>query len=89
MMCGGLRPADINDQHVIQAFRNAVEKHNASSNETLEFVSVVSATQQVVRGMMLRGTIQCRCDGQNQNYSVDVWVKPGNEPIEVQKFERA
>lgn len=81
--CGGQKEANVNDEHVIKAFKDAIANHNQTANDHLEFVKVVSATQQVVAGMRLRGVVEVTGGSSNQ-YDVDVWVKPGTQGIEVQ-----
>ena len=87
MLCGGVKPGNPNDEHIVRIYRDAVANHNSVANDTLEFVKIVEVKQQIVRGMMLRGTIECKKGGQVKLYDVDVWAKPSNEPIEVQKFQ--
>ena len=86
-VCGGQSAADVNDAHLVQAFKDAIESHNKSANDSLQFVRVVSATKQVVSGFMLRGVVEVSVGGANKEYNIDVWVKPGTQGIEVQKCE--
>ncbi|KAK8889917.1 hypothetical protein M9Y10_034672 [Tritrichomonas musculus] len=81
-VCGGQSQANVNDEHVVKAFRDAIANHNQTANDHLEFVKVVSATQQVVAGMRFRGLVEVT-GGSNNQYDVDVWVKPGTQGIEV------
>lgn len=84
--CGGQSQANVNDEHVIQAFKDAIANHNQTANDHLEYVKVVSATQQVVAGFMFRGVVEVN-GGAAKEYFVDVWCKPGNQGIEVKRCE--
>ena len=85
-VCGGVSPADVNDAHIIDAFKDAVAKHNAEANDTLEFVKIVEATKQVVAGFKFVGKIECKKGEEIKCFHVDIWSKPGGVN-EVQKFE--
>ena len=83
--CGGVKEANINDEHVINAFKGAVANHNATNGTNLEFVKIVSATQQVVAGFIFEGIVETN-DG---NYKAKFWVKPGTQGTEYQLFQKA
>lgn len=83
--CGGAKPADVNDQHIVDAFKGAVADANAKNGTQLQFVKIVSATQKVVAGLELQGVVETN-DG---NYQVKMWVKPGTQGTEYQLFQKA
>jgi len=87
MSCGGHHPADIAEPNTIACFRQAIEAHNASANDTLQFVEIVSATQQVVAGFVFRGVVKCTKGGVLGEYEVEVWQKPGAQEIQLNRCE--
>jgi len=87
--CGGRNAANIQDEHVIASFRAAVTKQNETNGTSLEFVRVISATQQVVAGFIFDGVIELNENGAPAHYQVKIWCKPGGQEIEVQNFLKA
>ena len=87
--CGGRNPADIQDEHVINSFRTAVNQHNQANGLNLEFVKILSATQQVVAGFMFEGVVEVNENGEASHYNVKVWVKPGGQEHVIQHFIKA
>jgi hypothetical protein len=83
--CGSAQPANIQDQHVIDAFKGAVTDANTKNGTSLEFVKIISATQKVVAGYEFEGVIETN----EGNYKVKMWVKPGTQGTEYQLFEKA
>ncbi|KAI5507894.1 cystatin family,phytocystatin subfamily [Trichomonas vaginalis G3] len=83
--CGGAHEANIHDEHVIEAFKDAIALGNQKNGTNVQFVELVSATQQVVAGFIFDGVVKTN-DG---NYKVKIWCKPGNTEKELQLFEKA
>lgn len=82
--CGGVKPANIEDENVINVFKQVVAEKNAG-----EFVKIVSATQQVVAGFIFEGVVEVKEGDANVQYKVKVWCKPGTQGNEIQLFEKA
>ncbi|EAY11198.1 Clan IH, family I25, phytocystatin-like peptidase inhibitor [Trichomonas vaginalis G3] len=82
--CGGVKPANVDDEHVIQAFKDAVALANQKNGTNLEFVELITATQQVVSGFIFEGVVKTN-DG---DYKAKIWCKPGNTEKELQSFEK-
>lgn len=73
---GGHNRADVSDQKVIKAFQDAIANHNQTANDHLQFVKVISATEQVVAGMRYRGVVEVT-GGSSPQYEIDVLVLSG------------
>ncbi|EAX90293.1 Clan IH, family I25, phytocystatin-like peptidase inhibitor [Trichomonas vaginalis G3] len=83
--CGAAKPANVQDEHVIQAFKDAIALGNQKNGTTLEYIQLLSATQKVVSGYIFEGVVKTN-DG---DYKVKIWCKPGNTEKELQLFEKA
>jgi hypothetical protein len=87
-LCGGHSPADVNDENLISVFKQGVDSYNAQNSASLQFVSVESATKQVVAGFNFKGVINVLEGGAAAKYQVTVWQKPGGQVIEVTEFTK-
>ena len=85
--CGGAANANPNEEFIVNAYKQAVELHNSKENDNLEFVKIITVTQQVVSGFMFRGVIEAKKGNAVAQYEVDVWQKAGGKEIEIQKFQ--
>lgn len=85
--CGGISKVDVNEEGIFEGFNEAVKDYNAKQGESLELVKVVEATRQVVAGWMLEGVIEAKKNGVVAQYDVKVWIKPGRQGIQVEKFQ--
>jgi hypothetical protein len=85
-VCGGVSPADVTDPETIAVFKRAVGVHNSTNNDNVEFVELVSATQQVVSGFSFTGVIKASKGGNVSEYKLKFWEKAGGNEIEVQEF---
>lgn len=88
MSCGGVAQSDPNEEYTVNVFKNAIQKHNAANNDTLEFVKIVEVTKQVVSGFMFRGVVEVKKGADVLHYNCELWDKPGGQNLEVQKFEK-
>ncbi|KAH0793605.1 Clan IH, family I25, phytocystatin-like peptidase inhibitor [Histomonas meleagridis] len=85
--CGGVSNANPNEEFIINVYKQAVALHNSTQNDNLEFVKIISVSQQVVSGFIFRGVIEAKKGDAVGQYEVDVWQKAGGREIEIQKFQ--
>jgi hypothetical protein len=86
--CGGASPADLTDANTISVFQQGVASYNASNGANLVFVSIESATKQVVSGFNFKGIINVTNNGTPEKYDITVWQKAGGQSIEVTNFTK-
>ena len=94
IMLGGASPASIDD-HTNEVGSWAVTQLSSKANlGSLEFVKVVSAKKQVVRGMNHMLTLEAKDgSGKTSTFEVTVWEKPASNeptneaPMELTKFK--
>jgi hypothetical protein len=86
--CGGASPADLTDANTISVFQQGVASYNASNGTNLQFVSVESATKQVVSGYNFKGIVNVTNNGTPEKYDITVWQKAGGQSIEVTNFTK-
>jgi hypothetical protein len=79
---------DANDATAVSVFKQGVEAYNAKNSASLVFVSVESATKQVVSGFNFKGIINVTDGGAAVKYQVTVWQKAGGQSIEVTEFTK-
>ena len=84
--CGAPKAVEnLNDEHLVNVFKGAVENANQKNGTQLQFVRVVSATQKVVSGFEFEGVVETN----EGNYNVKAWVKAGGRETEYQVFQKA
>ena len=86
--CGAPSNADANDVHLIEIVQKAIEQENAAKNTTLAFGKILTVTKQIVSGLKLIGTVEVTNAGATEVYNFDIWAKPGNQEIVVNKLEK-
>jgi hypothetical protein len=85
---GGHADTDVNDPNTIAVFKQGVEQYNAKNSTSLVFVSVESATKQVVSGFNFKGVVNVTDGGAAAKYQATVWQKAGGQSIEVTEFTK-
>ena len=83
-MCGGVSPANPEDEGVVSAFKKALELGNEKNSLNLQFVKVLNATSQVVAGAIYEGDVETS-DGV---YHVKLWSRPWLNAYELQEFKK-
>ena len=83
-ICGGVSPANVNDEFVVKSFKKALELGNQQNSLNLTFVKVLNATQQVVAGSIFEGDMETS-DGV---YHIKLWSRPWLEAYELQEFRK-
>lgn len=90
-MLGG--PKDVkgaeNSAEVEELGRFAVDEHNAKEDTTnsLSFVELVSASQQVVQGKLYTIIVKATSNGQAGHYEAKVWTKPWENHKSLESFK--
>jgi hypothetical protein len=79
---------DVNDADAIAVFKQGIDSYNAKNSASIVFVSVESATKQVVSGFNFKGVLNVTDGGAAAKYQVTVWQKAGGQTIEVTEFTK-
>lgn len=69
-------PGARNDIELENLAKYAVQQHNRKQNSDIKYVSLVSAQQQVVAGIMYYLDLNARSGGHTKLFEAKVWVKP-------------
>ncbi|WVY91045.1 hypothetical protein V8G54_036559 [Vigna mungo] len=84
---GGISDVPANSVEIEDLARFAVDDYNNKQNALLEFVTVISAKQQVVSGVLYYITLEAK-DGETKNvYETKVWVREWLNSKEVLEFK--
>jgi anti-anti-sigma regulatory factor len=85
---GGPSEISADDASAISVFKQGIDSYNAKNSTSLVFVSIESATKQVVSGFNFKGVINVTDGGAAAKYQVTVWEKAGGKSIEVTEFTK-
>lgn len=83
-LCGGVNPANANDQEIFEVFKAAIDKKNQENSTNIQLIKVLNATQQVVAGMIYEGDVETS-DGK---YHVKFWEKAWEHFLQVDVFQK-
>lgn len=86
-LLGGWKPIkDLNDPHIVEIGKFAVDEYNQRSKADLKLVKLEKGEQQVVSGMNYRLILEAK-DGQaSKKYQAVVWEKPGGKSRNLTSF---